>query len=377
MNQPPVIFPILAATFLAAVIVGFIIFGTSRIRRFLDVSRGHAFLIFILSLIAGFLTGLLRYLPLESAVRRSEYVAGFGRVPAWTPILTILASGLLVAVAIPFVDKLYLKWIGGRLTDAEKAPGVEGVRAWLRGGNLFVAALLALCAWLGFGYSFWSVLALTLMALMIYPLMNMTATTAPKSTEPTLSQERERVLKMLDEGKITAAESAELLNALAVSQPPRTPQTQGLTSQRKMVLAGLGILLIGFFLPWFSYNPGQEMNRVVTEMQGRVGNIPFESPFASLKTGSVSIAGGDIRYGLGWLVLLVGIAIATLPYVAGNLSQRDRFRVTIAGLAMGAIVLIYLLTQNMRFVSVGILLALAGYALQLMGTLKEKELSHA
>jgi hypothetical protein len=365
---------------LAVVTILFVLFGASRIRRFLGVPRGQAALIFFLSLVAGIATGIFRYLQLGAQARHSSH-----HLPIWSFGVAVFSAGLLVALAIPFTVKLYLKWINGRLTDAEKTTGMDGVRAWLQGGNLICAALLALCAWLGFGYSFWSVLVLTLMALVIHPLLNFaTVTTGPSKTpEENFSQDRDRVLKMLDEGKINAHESAELLNALAVAQPSRPAPSSPASPKRKLVLAGLAILVIGFFLPWFSFNPGQAMGRVLGEMQGNMNRIMpsnpgFNVPFASgLATASVNIAGGDIRYGLGWLVLLLGIAAAALPYVAGNLCARDQFKATLAGLAIGAVILVYLLTQNMRFVSVGILLAMVGYVLQFLGTLEEKQLSQA
>lgn len=385
------IFLIIAATLAAAIIVLLVIFGTSRFRRFLDVSRGAAAAWFFLALVASVATGVFRYIQVEQLARdSSSSIPGLGWTtypsyshrPAWALGIPVFCSGLLVALAIPFVVKLYLKWIGGKVTEAEKRPGIEGVRAWLQGGNLPCAILIAVGGWLGFGFSFWSLVALTLMALVAYPLLN-SAFAAPepgKASAPDASVERERVLKMLDDGKITAPESAELLNALSVAQTPRPPQSEPFTSQQKMMLAGLVLLLIGFFLPWFSYNPGQEMTRVMGEMKqsmaqampsSRELNVSFP---ASLKTGSVNIAGGEIRYGLGWFVLLLGIVAAALPYFASNLSPQNRTKATLIGLSLGALILVYLLTQNMRFVSVGILLALAGYVLQFLGTLKEKQL---
>jgi hypothetical protein len=362
---------------LAIVAILFVFFGASRFRRFLDVSRGQATMLFLLSLIAGIATGVYRFWLLD---RRHSFHQGPRETDLWLSI-AVFCAGLLVALAIPFITKLYLKWIGGRLTDAEKTPGMEGVRAWLQGGNLVCAVVLSVCAWLGLGFSFWSVLALTLMALVIYPLLNFASVTAApsKTPEESFSHERDRVLKMLDEGKINAHESAELLNALAVAQPSPTAQSLPANPKRKLVLAGLAILLIGFFLPWFSYNPGQEVTRVMGEMQGNMnqmvpGNPGLNVPFASgLRTASVNIAGGDIRYGLGWLVLLLGVAVAALPYIASNLHARDQFKATMTGLAIGSVILIYLLTQNMRFVSVGILLAMVGYVLQFLGTVEEKQ----
>ena len=309
-------------------------------------------------------------------------------MPDWRVAFIVGLAGLLPVVLIPFLTKLYLKWLCDQLTEAEKNSGMEGVRTWLRGGNLFCALFLSLCAWQLFGYSFWGVLALTLMALLAYPVLNM-ASISSQPTQPmetktnteNLSTERERVLKMLDDGKITAQESADLLSALSLSdktaQEVKSPPT---SPQRKMVMVGLVLLLIGFFLPWFSINPGKEMGRAMGDMQQGMNqmmpqnqDIHFQTPF-ELKTGSVNIGAGDIKYGLGWLVLLLGIAAAALPYLATNLSVQDRQKATLIGLGIGGIILVYLLTQNIRFVSVGILLAMAGYALQFMGTLKEKEL---
>jgi hypothetical protein len=42
-------------------------------------------------------------------------------------------------------------------------------------------------------------------------------------------------------------------------------------------------------------------------------------------------------------------------------------------LGAGAIILLYLVTQNLRFVSIGIFLAVIGYGLQLAGALQIKK----
>lgn len=376
------LFTLLLMIAAASLSLGALAFFTGRYRRYLGISRRAAAGLFFLSLAGGLAAGAYRVWQLDR-----ELHIRFNRSDEWPHVLTVVCTGLLVAVAIPFAAKLYLKWIGGQLTDAEKAPGAEGVRAWLRGGNLFCALLISVCAAQGFGVSFWSVLALTLLALLIYPLMNFaTLATAPAAAskhDPTAG-ERERVLKMLDEGKITAHESAELLNALSLAAHPAPAPTASLNPSRKLVLAGLVILLLGFFLPWFSYNPGQEANRMVGEFQNNIGQVmpagkevffPFGP--AALKTPTVRVAGGEIRYGLGWVVVLLGIAAASLPFFAGNMRSQDQFKATLAGLALGALVMLYLLTQNMRYVSIGLLLAMVGYALQFVGTLKERQWRHA
>jgi hypothetical protein len=273
----------------------------------------------------------------------SQLVPGTAVEPYWVGF-----AMLLPWVAVPFLAKLYLAWIEGVASDAEKAPGRAGVRAWLRGGNLVCALLISLCLWLGFGYSFLTTLALAVMALLAYPLFNMAAA-SPESPAPAtdpLAPERERVLKMLDDGKITAQESAELLNALAHSAPPRAPQSDP-APHRKLVWIGAALLLIGFFFPWFVLNSGglqEAMN------------------------------GGDIPHYFGWCVLFLGIVAATLPFVAANLDSQTCQKICLIALGIGAIILIYLLTNNPRCVGIGLLLGLAGYALEFVGVLKARKL---
>jgi hypothetical protein len=362
--------PIILLAALGAIgVVLVVLLGTFCYKKALGISRGAAALVFPLCL--GLCAASLFYQ--EYRQRRGD--EPFGREPFWT----FLAAGLLPFFAVPFLINLYQRWIGSRLSDAEKNPGMDGVRAWLGAGNLICAIAIAAFASLGYGYSFWGVLALTIMALLAYPILNMVSATAqptPAKVED-LSPDRDRVLRMLDEGKITADESAELLNALGHTvQPPRLPSSTATEPHRKMVLVGLVLLLIGFFLPWFSFNLGDEMNRVISGLQAQVNEMAKQNPgvtFQMPNTGYVHVSGGDIRYGLGWFVLLLGIAAAALPYVANHLAPESQHKARLAILGVGSLILVYLLTQNVRFVSVGILLGLAGYALQWIGTLKERQ----
>jgi hypothetical protein len=89
---------------------------------------------------------------------------------------------------------------------------------------------------------------------------------------------------------------------------------------------------------------------------------------------TVRISGGDVQHGLGWLVLLLGLAAAALPYLAADLNEQTRHRATLAGLGAGAIILLYLVTENLRYVNTGIFLALIGYGFQLAGALRSARL---
>ena len=177
---------------------------------------------------------------------------------------------------------------------------MAGIHAWLRAANLIPALLISLFAWAGFGMSFLAVLTLTLLLLVAYPICRMIyGSPAPETTaEPQNSRaERERVLKMLEDGRITAEECSELLNALGHVNPPQTTQTGPATPHRKLVLTGLALILVGFFLPWFNLNLGNELSAAM-------GSAPQSMP--GFLNRSVFLAGGDMPHGLGWCVLLLG-----------------------------------------------------------------------
>jgi hypothetical protein len=283
---------------------------------------------------------------------------------------------LLPLLAVPFVIRLYLKWIGGHLTDAEKLPGIDGVRAWLGVGNVICAGLIPICVWQVFGYSPIGIWALTFGLLLAYPLLNMASDSAqPATAVPAedLSKEREKVLQLLEAGKISPVESAELLNALAHSAPPPAPKPASeLNPQRKLVLIGAAILLLGFFLPWFAINPHTMMNAMDAVVQSMGGMIPANVMPLHLDDGTVQIHAGDLAHGLGWWILALGIVAAVLPFFATTLEAVMQKKIILAALGVGAILLIYILSEAFEYVSFGILLVLAGYGLEMVGTLKER-----
>jgi hypothetical protein len=333
------------------------------LRRYLEVSIGRAVLILLLSLMAGVGAGLIR-------VQQEEAATPFRRwtnspdAERWAAVF----AGLLTALAVVFLVQLHSKWIAGRLTEAEKKPGLDGARAWLGAGNIVCVILISLLAWLSFNSSPCGVALLGLLALLAYPVLISASVHSQTPPPEPNAAERQRVLNMLDSGKITASECAELLSALSFSEKPRASR-DGAAPPQKLALIGALVLLIGFFLPWFSINPQAEVNRLAKGLPIDL-NWMQHSPFGHLSNMvTTTMSGGDIDHGLGWAVLLVGMAAAALPYFT-SLNEQTRQRATLAGLGVGAIILLYLVTQNLRFVSVGILMAVIGYGLQLAGALQ-------
>ncbi|MDD5348836.1 MAG: hypothetical protein PHQ12_01375 [Chthoniobacteraceae bacterium] len=336
--------------------------GMVFFRQKCGLGRERAYLLSVGTVLAAAGVGFYRAIELHNVEHRPDQEALF----------IALCSGLGVLFGVPLAVKLYQAWMGGYCSEKERAPGAEGARAWLSPLHLFLAFAVSLCAMKGFGYPFLGTLALLILALLAYPVATL-AMSQPSAVEPpteTLKEEREKVLSMLDAGKITAEESAELLNALGSTTAPRMPRS---TPRQRLAWIGAGLVLIGFFLPWLRINPGEELHHLAGQMANQMGVLQQKMPGMpgmpqlpqglEIQTPTVSVAGGDLPHGLGWLVLLLGIAAAALPVIASDMDLATRRMARMAALGAGSVVLVYLVTQNFRFLSVGIFIALAGYGL--------------
>jgi len=367
-----------AITLIVGLLCLLVLFG----RRYLGLGRGDGWLLCIAVIAAAIGTGFYVGFHLPRSTGSEE---GLTR---------ILCAGLLVLFGIPLVLKVYRAWIGVYVTEAEKLPGTPGIRAWLSPANMILALITSLCACYGFGYPFFAIFALSVIILLTYPIGNsMTQNTTPPQSplkQETLTSERERVLSLLDAGKITAEESAELLNALAatVQSSERGAAAGGTRAIRshpgqRMVLIGAALVLVGFFLPWFSVNPAKELERMTGQM-GFGNIIPQFSSQSGMQSSSggngstfgfssmtVNISGGDVGHGLGWLVLLLSLGVAVLPYLDIALEAHMCRRVNMLALGSGVVILLYLLAGNVRLLNAGIILAISGYVVEFAAVIRQ------
>ncbi|MEA3189007.1 MAG: hypothetical protein QOD99_2837 [Chthoniobacter sp.] len=366
----------------AAIAVLFALIAVWSLRRYLGIKREQAYLLSIATALAAAGTGIYRYYLLNEANRDAHAMSNDAIVTS--SILT----GLLALFAIPLTAKFYCAWIGDHATEQEKKPGMEGVRAWLCPANLTLAALVSVCAWTTLGYSLFGTLSLILLALVIHPLATMLAQVPPSAVAPlpeTLSTERDKVLAMLDAGKITAEECAELLNALSVTVTATRSARAPLSPQQRIVTLGAALVLVGFFLPWFSINPGRELGRMTGQMQGMMNQFSSQMPGApsnpafppgmsgsfQISTPSVNIAGGDVEHGLGWFILILSLGVAALPFARTQLDEKSQRTATFIALAVGSVL------HNLRFLNVGLVLTIAGYAVQWIGVARPLALADA
>lgn len=351
-----------------ALIMGMVLFSMPpffHLHRSVRPARSYASLFFLASVITAVYVVMRRA---EGMTARSGFEL---EQVGW-----ILAPSFVVTYAVAMGALLYHKWIGGHLTEEERQPRREGLAAWLSPFRIFMSLVIAFSAWQGYGYSFWAILLFCLALLAAYPLFSWSTdkedSMIPQTPEE-LSAERTRVLAMLESGKINAEECSELLSALGETLRPPRDSAQQLTPARKLLLAGGAVLVVAFFLPWFRYDVGGMMTQKLGGEMTRLGVQPigFDAMPMQLNGMVVSVSGGDVARGLGWLVLLLGLGAAALPFTARQLSRRDARNYALAALVVGLFVLLYVIAGNLRYIHVGAALALVAYATLLAGTLRE------
>jgi SHOCT-like domain len=351
--------------------IGLFIAGLFFFRRYTGLSRGAALMALGASVIGCALHIIFRIRNMSTTHHVSQNVDS---------ILATLAAGACIVLMAAFAFRLWGRWVDEKATPEERQPGLPGVRAWFGVANVVVGAAIVLLAWFGFDIS--PVLGAVGVGglLAAYPLMRMEGLTAgapPPAAREDLSAEREKIVSMLEAGKLTPDESAELLQALGESSRPAATRQVPLTGSQRTMLIGAALVIVGFFLPWFVFNVGREATRLMSQMHGSVGLFggTVEMPQAmipggDIKTPSVTVSGGDIRRGLGWITLVLASIAAFLPYLGSSLDAATQRMIRLLALGSGSIIVLYLLTQNIRFVGIGLIAVTIGYALEIAGALR-------
>lgn len=353
---------------------------------------------------------MLAALVLGDVIMFSQFARWSGRSPQFHPtypfgdptkafhlFLPFLAIVLTVIFILPlvinFLDQI-VSQRGHGTGDLQTADTPPRGRPWLSSWNLFWTGGAALFAWIGFDNSLWLILLAVFTALAAWSTItaappasaNADAPPTTSSAAPAedLSAERARVLRLLEEGKINAEECGELLTALAESA--RGPAPRPVSPARKLVVAGAALVFVGFLLPWFSINMGQVAQEMQDKMMGALrnalpggmpsnsapGNIALKFPGTNggtLTDGTIRIQGGDVNQ--AWLVLTLAIAAAALPLFAGATPPATRRKYAMAMLLAGSLILVYVVSQNVRFAAAGIGLVAAGYVLEWLGLARE------
>jgi hypothetical protein len=153
-------------------------------------------------------------------------------------------------------------------------------------------------------------------------------------------EERQRILGMVEQGKMTGPEGTELLDALGKSSALRGQQT--FSRLDVMMLVGIAATVLGFFLPWLWVPCAPVQGCAVREVTGSgCGVVGWGMLFASgLAAALVFITPKEYLYKLLLLQVLcifVGLALASSVWI-GNATIADYgVIICVAGFAIALI----------------------------------------
>lgn len=135
-------------------------------------------------------------------------------------ILAILCS-LITALLL----RIFFRWATNTLTSEERTPGLVGLEEWLGWPNVALSVAIALCVAIlaiRSGNTFAAFLVsffICICAFSLYPAFNtILHFNKPSDTEEDIRQARLKILDLLESGRITPAESVELLKAVKGQQ---------------------------------------------------------------------------------------------------------------------------------------------------------------
>lgn len=167
------------------------------------------------------------------------------------------------------------------------------------------------------------------------------------------SDERQKTLRMVDEGKITSQEASELLDALGRSSAMRGQDRFSRVDM--MTLAGIGLVVLGFFLPWV---------RIQINLPGLLGTSGYQ---AGYHAGAI-----------GWAVLIISILAALPVFLTPKDYLYKMSLLQIFLLILGVVITISLLVQgnaavysdpNVKQVALGLFFCLAGFIVAALASL--------
>ncbi|UCG47207.1 MAG: hypothetical protein JSU94_17155 [Phycisphaerales bacterium] len=160
------------------------------------------------------------------------------------------------------------------------------------------------------------------------------------------SAEKARILQMVEERKVTAEEAAELLDAMGKSSALRGQEK--FSRVDLVTLGGVGLVVLGFFLPWVYLNPGRISGVVV----------PAGSYQAGHHIGAI-----------GWAVLIGGLLSAVPVFVTPKSMLYKISMLQILVTLIGLCLVISILVRAGGHSGAGLVFCVLGFAAGLAASL--------
>ncbi len=157
--------------------------------------------------------------------------------------------------------------------------------------------------------------------------------------------ERDRILKMVEEGKINTEEGTELLDAIGRSSALRGEEKFSRVDMTMLI--GVSLVVLGFFLPWVYVD-------WTKQIPGSFGQVS-------------GYQAGYHAGAMGWAVLIIAIASAIPIFVTPKNFLYKISMLQIFLILIGTILVISILVQAGGKLGPGLIFCLVGFVVELFG----------
>jgi hypothetical protein len=167
------------------------------------------------------------------------------------------------------------------------------------------------------------------------------------------SDERKRIMGMVEQGKMTGAEGAELLDALGRSSALRAQQTFGRLDIAMLVASAL--IVLGFFLPWIHYSEKEAMVAAGLLPASAAGYLDI------YQTGYTCGA-------VGYAVLICAIISAMLVFITPKDHLYKLALLQVLVICVGLALVVAVIWSAKGSLQAGIIICLIGYVFTLIAS---------
>jgi len=173
--------------------------------------------------------------------------------------------------------------------------------------------------------------------------------------------ERAKILRMVEDGKISADEGSELLDAMGRSNALRAQEK--FSRLDMAMLVGAALVVLGFFLPWVYIR----MPRVPVIPTPSFGaQVPTPRPLMPRFLGNASLYQTGPNIGaIGWIIFIIGILAAMPVFVTPKDFLYKISMLQIFLILIGLVLVISILVRAGHNLGAGLVICLAGFVIEL------------
>lgn len=177
--------------------------------------------------------------------------------------------------------------------------------------------------------------------------------------------ERAKILRMVEDGKISAEEGSDLLDAMGRSSALRGQEK--FSRLDMAMLVGAALVILGFFLPWVYIRMPKMLNSSIPQApMSKSFSHQMPRPFVPGFLGNASVYQTGPNVGaLGWTIFIIGILSAVPVFVTPKDFLYKISMLQIFLILIGLVLVISVLVRAGYNLGAGLIICVAGFVIEL------------